>query len=92
MVSTSPSAILNGFCESLVRTGTFTKKGSVRNGQGHRKYWAHLTKALREQYKTAFVPETIKGQYLGGEQPGAVGPDGYSLGIYYTNTSGYAEN
>ena len=39
-------------------------------------YWAHPTKELREQYKSAFAPQTIIGQYTGGTVPGEVGPDG----------------
>ena len=55
------------------------------------KYWANPTPELRAQYESAFAPETIKGQYLTGEKPGTVGPDGYSLDITHTTEPGYAE-
>lgn len=55
------------------------------------KYWANPTPELRAQYESAFAPETIKGQYLTGEKPGTVGPDGYSLDIAHTTESGYAQ-
>lgn len=41
------------------------------------KYWANPTPEPRAQYESAFAPETIKGQYLTGEKPGTVGPDGF---------------
>lgn len=55
------------------------------------KYWANPTPEPRAQYESAFAPETIKGQYLTGEKPGTVGPDGYSLDIAHTTEPGYAE-
>ena len=55
------------------------------------KYWANPTPELRAQYESAFAPETIKGQYLTGEKPGTVGPDGYSLDIAHTTEPGYAQ-
>lgn len=54
-------------------------------------FWDHPTSAKRDSYRTAFAPETIKGQYLTGTQPNAVAPDGYTLDIAYTHTPGYAE-
>ena len=55
------------------------------------KYWANPTPEPRAQYESAFAPETIKGQYLTGEKPGTVGPDGYSLDIAHTTEPGYAQ-
>ncbi|MDH2999355.1 hydrolase [Chelonobacter oris] len=55
------------------------------------KYWQHPTKALREEYKTAFAPETIIGQYTFGAPEQTVSPDGYSLDIFYTQRADYAE-
>ncbi len=54
-------------------------------------YWQHPTAALRKSYQSAFAPETIKGQYLGGEQPDSISPDGYTLDIHYTESPDYAE-
>ena len=44
----------------------------------------HPTPELREQYKSAFAPETVMGQYTFGTEDGAVSPDGYSLDLYYS--------
>ncbi|MFB9770641.1 alpha/beta fold hydrolase [Lactiplantibacillus modestisalitolerans] len=77
--------------------GIVSQNGNVyRSGLGpkwaeRQAYWAHPTAALRNQYQAAFAPATIKGQYLGGEQPGSVAPDGYSLDIFYTQAPDYAE-
>lgn len=49
------------------------------------------TKELREQYKSAFAPETIIGQYTFGTEKGKVAPDGYELDIFYTQKPDYAE-
>ena len=54
-------------------------------------YWKNPTPELREQYKSAFAPETIIGQYTFGTPEGSVSPDGYSLDIFYTRRAGYDE-
>ena len=54
-------------------------------------YWKHPTKELREKYKTAFSPETIKNQYVSGTPEGSVSPDGYTLDIYYMSRNGMDE-
>lgn len=74
------------------QNGNVYQEGLGKKWAARKEYWAHPTAQLREQYKSAFASETIKGQYLGGEKPGSVGPDGYSLDIFYTNKPGYAEN
>lgn len=73
------------------QNGNVYQDGLGKKWEGRKQYWAHPTKELREQYKSAFAPETIKNQYLTGEQPGSVEPDGYSLDIYYTQSPDYAE-
>lgn len=40
---------------------------------------------------SAFSATTIKKQYLTGEDPYLIAPDGYSLDIYYTKQADYAE-
>lgn len=74
------------------QNGNIYQEGLGKKWAGRKKYWAHPTKELREQYKAAFAPATIKAQYLGGEKPGTIGPDGYTLDIYYTSKPDYAEN
>lgn len=54
-------------------------------------YWQHPTPELRAKYQAAFAPTTIIGQYLNGEQPGSIAPDGYTLDIHYTESPDYAE-
>lgn len=54
-------------------------------------FWQHPTPAKREQYRSAFAPDTIIGQYTFGTQPNTVSPDGYTLDIAYTHSTGYAE-
>lgn len=77
--------------------GIVSQNGNVyREGLGKKlaaraDYWANPTPALRKQYMSAFAPDTIKGQYLTGEEPGTVSPDGYSLDILYTQSPDYAE-
>ncbi|WP_225353533.1 alpha/beta fold hydrolase [Lacticaseibacillus thailandensis] len=56
-----------------------------------RDFWQHPTASKRAQYRNAFAPATIRGQYLNGAPAMAVGPDGYTLDIAYTRTAGYAE-
>lgn len=73
------------------QNGNVYGEGLGKKWAGRKAYWRHPTKELREQYKTAFAPETIKSQYLTGEAPGSVGPDGYTLDIHYTESPDYAE-
>lgn len=87
MAMANPQAIL----------GIVSQNGNVyANGLGPKwaeraKYWAHPTPELRQQYEAAFAPDTIRGQYMTGTQPGSVSPDGYTLDIAYTHTPGYAQ-
>lgn len=73
------------------QNGNIYQEGLGPKWADRKTYWDHPTKELREQYKSAFAPETIKGQYLGGEKEDSVSPDGYSLDIFYTKTPDYAE-
>lgn len=73
------------------QNGNIYQKGLGKKWEGRKAYWENPTPELREQYKSAFAPETIKNQYLGGEQAGAIGPDGYTLDIHYTERPDYAE-
>lgn len=73
------------------QNGNVYQEGLGKKWEGRKAYWAHPTPELRKQYQTAFAPAIIKNQYLTGEQPGSVSPDGYTLDIYYTESPDYAE-
>ncbi|WP_119326757.1 alpha/beta fold hydrolase [Companilactobacillus musae] len=73
------------------QNGNIYQEGLGSKWAGRKTYWDNPTKELRESYKSAFQPETIKGQYLGGEKEGSVSPDGYTLDIHYTELPDYAE-
>ncbi|WP_024747780.1 alpha/beta fold hydrolase [Levilactobacillus namurensis] len=78
--------------------GIVSQNGNVyREGLGakwatRQDFWDHPTAAKRASYRTAFAPETIKGQYLTGTPANSVGPDGYTLDIAYTQRPNYADN
>jgi pimeloyl-ACP methyl ester carboxylesterase len=48
-------------------------------------------KEKRESYRTAFAPNTIKGQYVDGTKESQVSPDGYTLDIAYMSRPGNDE-
>lgn len=73
------------------QNGNIYQEGLGSKWEGRKSYWANPTEELRESYKSAFKPETIIGQYTGGEKVGSVSPDGYTLDIHYTELSDYAE-
>lgn len=73
------------------QNGNIYQEGLGAKWAGRNEYWNNPTKELRESYKSAFKPETIKGQYLGGEKEGSIAPDGYTLDIHYTELPDYAE-
>lgn len=74
------------------QNGNVYEEGLGKKWEARAQYWQNPTKELREQYKSAFSFETVKGQYTFGTEPGSVAPDGYCLDIYYANTiDDYAE-
>lgn len=73
------------------QNGNVYQEGLGKKWEARAAYWKHPTAELREQYKSAFAPETIIGQYTGGEAEGTVGPDGYTLDIHYAQSPDYAE-
>jgi len=73
------------------QNGNIYQEGLGAKWADRQTYWQHPTSELRQQYQAAFKAETIKGQYLGGEQSGSVSPDGYTLDIHYTELPDYAE-
>ena len=75
----------------ISQNGNVYQAGLGKKWADRKEYWRHPTAALRKKYQAAFAPETIKGQYLTGEKPGVVGPDGYTLDIHYTESPDYAE-
>jgi pimeloyl-ACP methyl ester carboxylesterase len=57
-----------------------------------RAYWAEPTAAHREAVRDSLLPETIKQwQYLSGNDPALVSPDGYTLDIAYLARPGADE-
>lgn len=76
----------------ISQNGNIYQEGLGKKWEARAKYWRSPTPELREQYKSAFAPETIIGQYVFGTEDGTVSPDGYSLDIYYSQTiPDYAE-
>ncbi|MDN5576268.1 MAG: alpha/beta hydrolase [Pediococcus sp.] len=73
------------------QSGNIYQEGLGSKWKSRKVYWNHPTAELRESYKSAFAPETIIGQYTGGEKAGSVSPDGYTLDIHYTESPDYAE-
>ena len=73
------------------QNGNVYEEGLGKKWAARAEYWKNPTKELREQYKSAFAPETIIGQYTFGTEEGKVSPDGYSLDIFCTQRDGYAE-
>lgn len=82
-----PEAILG----IISQNGNIYQEGLGKKWQARAEYWKNPTKELREQYKSAFAPETIIGQYVFGTKENSVSPDGYSLDIFYTRRAEYAE-
>lgn len=62
----------------ISQNGNVYAEGLGKKWSARAEYWKNPTPELREQYKSAFAPETIIGQYTFGA------PDGYSLDIFYT--------
>lgn len=82
-----PEAILG----IISQNGNVYQEGLGKKWEARAEYWKNPTEELREQYKSAFAPETIIGQYTFGTKEGSVSPDGYSLDIFYTQHPNYAE-
>lgn len=68
------------------QNGNVYQEGLGKKWEARAEYWAHPTSELRNQYKSAFAPETVIGQYTFGTEANAVSPDGYSLDLYYAQT------
>ena len=75
----------------MSQNGNVYSEGLGKKWEARAKYWANPTKELREEYKSAFAPATIIGQYTFGTEEGSVSPDGYTLDIFYTNRPEYDE-
>ena len=75
----------------ISQNGNVYAEGLGKKWEARAEYWRHPTPELRENYKSAFSPETIMGQYTFGTLPGSVSPDGYTLDIHYTMRPGYDE-
>ncbi len=76
----------------ISQNGNVYQEGLGKKWEARAEYWRNPTPELREQYKTAFAPETVIGQYTFGTVEGSVSPDGYSLDLYYSQViPDYAE-
>lgn len=75
----------------ISQNGNVYEEGLGKKWSARAEYWKNPNPELREQYKSAFAPETIIGQYTFGTPEGSVSPDGYSLDIFYTRRAGYDE-
>jgi len=73
------------------QNGNVYREGLGKKWDSRADYWAHPTPAAREQYKSAFAPATIIGQYTFGTPEGSVSPDGYTLDIAYMSRPEEAE-
>lgn len=85
--SRNPARILG----IISQNGNIYQEGLGKKWEARAEYWRHPTPELREQYKSAFAPQTIIGQYTFGTEPGSVSPDGYTLDIHYTERPEYDE-
>lgn len=74
------------------QNGNVYQDGLGKKWATRQDFWDNPTPEKRDSYRTAFAPETIKGQYLTGTPANSVGPDGYTLDIAYTQNPNYAEN
>ena len=68
----------------ISQNGNVYQEGLGKKWEARAEYWRNPTPELREQYKSAFAPETVIGQYTFGTEEGSVSPDGYSLDLYYS--------
>ena len=75
------------------QNGNVYEEGLGTKWEARRRYWEHPTPEQRESFKTAFAPDTVRGQYEFGEAPGGVGPDGWQIDLWYATQGGdaYAE-
>jgi len=73
------------------QNGNIYREGLGNKWQARAQYWQHPTPQLRQQYQSAFAPDTIIGQYTFGTEPGRVSPDGYTLDIAYMSRPEEAE-
>ena len=73
------------------QNGNIYAEGLGKKWAARAEYWKNPTPELREQYKSAFSPETIIGQYTFGAPESSISPDGYSLDIFYTQKPDYDE-
>lgn len=74
------------------QNGNVYEEGLGKKWEARAEYWKHPTQELREQYKSAFSYEIVKGQYTFGTKEGSVSPDGYTLDMYYASKiEDYAE-
>lgn len=75
----------------ISQNGNIYREGLGKKWAAREAYWRNPTPELRNEFRIAFAPETIKGQYLGGTDEKLVSPDGYTLDIAYVSLPGRDE-
>lgn len=75
----------------ISQNGNVYREGLGQKWAAREAYWRNPTPELRKEFSSAFAPETIKGQYMGGTEEGMVSPDGYTLDIAYMSQPERAE-
>lgn len=68
----------------ISQNGNVYEEGLGEKWKARAEYWKNPTKELREQFKSAFAPETIIGQYTFGTQEGSVSNEGYNSDIEFS--------
>ena len=72
----------------ISQNGNIYEEGLGKKWELRKKYWKNPTPEQRDNFKTAFAPQTIIGQYTDGADKNLVSPDGYSLDIFYMSRKG----
>lgn len=75
----------------ISQNGNIYREGLGGKWAAREDYWRYPTQEKRESYRTAFAPNTIKGQYVDGTKESQVSPDGYTLDIAYMSRPGNDE-
>lgn len=70
----------------ISQNGNVYEEGLGKKWEARKEYWKKPTKELREQYKSAFSREVVKGQYTFGTEEGSVSPEGYESDLYFAKT------
>lgn len=75
----------------ISQNGNVYREGLGKKWADREEYWRNPTQEKRDSYRAAFVPDTIKNQYIDGTKENQVSPDGYTLDIAYMSRPGNDE-